>query len=303
VPDIRDIDLNLMVVFDAIHSSRSLTRAGHSLGLSQPAVSNALRRLRTIFGDPLFRKAHLGMSPTPVGLAVAEEIRQALDCLRGALYHARPQAPQRPRRVLRVSCIDCLQPLLLQRLLPRPARTELQLDYYQPRRREALSDLQNGKLDLLLDIDQPLSQTSGIRKLVLLDDHYVFAHPHGYREPPQDLEAYLRTPQIAVSMRRNGLSPVDLALGLLGRQRHIAVRVQSHLAAKLIAEQSGLGLSLPARIAEVLGLAHSPLPLARPVAFALRLYVGARYRSDPPLSRLVDELADWLRPAGDAVTG
>lgn len=294
MPDIRDIDLNLMVVFDAIHSSRSLTRAGQLLGLSQPAVSNALRRLRLIFGDPLFRKAHLGMAPTALGLAVADEIRQALDCLRGALYHAQPAA--RPRRVLRISCVDCLQPLLLQRLLPRPARAELQLNYYQPQRRAALSELQSGKLDLLLDIDQPLSQASGIRKLVLFDDRYVFAHPPGYREPPQSLEAYLRVPQIAVSARRNGLSPVDLALGLQGHQRHIAVRVQSYLAAKLIAEQSGLGLSLPARIAEVLGLAQVPLPLAQPLAFPLRLYVGAQYRADPALSRLVDELADWLRP-------
>ncbi|MGH8353643.1 MAG: LysR family transcriptional regulator, partial [Pseudomonas sp.] len=111
MPDIRDIDLNLMVVFDAIHSSRSLTRAGHSLGLSQPAVSNALRRLRLIFGDPLFRKAHLGMAPTALGLRVAEEIRQALDCLRGALYHAQPATAAPARRVLRIGCVDCLQPL------------------------------------------------------------------------------------------------------------------------------------------------------------------------------------------------
>src|SRR5690606_26435339 len=83
--DLGDIDLNLLVVFDRLMRERSVSRSADSLGLSQPAISNALRRLRTLLGDELFLRTPAGMAPTPYALQLAEPVAQALDTLHGAL--------------------------------------------------------------------------------------------------------------------------------------------------------------------------------------------------------------------------
>ncbi|MFZ3025229.1 hypothetical protein [Pseudomonas sp.] len=129
-----------------------------------------------------------------------------------------------------------------------------------------------------MDLDQPLTRQSGLHKQPLSLDHYVFAYGTGLGEPPRTLDAYLKQPQIQVSSRRDGLSPVDLHLGLKGLRRNIAVSTQSPLAARLIADRQPLGLSLPSRVASALGLRQVPLPLEEPVPLALALYMEAKYR-------------------------
>jgi hypothetical protein len=150
--------------------------------------------------------------------------------------------------------------------------------YFQPRRRDALQDLASGKLDILIDLDQPLAGLAGLHKQSLPADHYVFAYGAALKEPPRSLQAYLEQPQIQISSRRDGLSPVDLQLGLKGLRRTLAMSTQSTLAAKLIADRQPFGMSLPSRVATVLGLQQVPLPLDEPVELKLALYIEARYR-------------------------
>jgi hypothetical protein len=119
---------------------------------------------------------------------------------------------------------------------------------------------------------------AGLHKQVLPADHYVFAYGAALKEPPRTLEAYLQQPQIQISSRRDGLSPVDLQLGLKGVRRTLAVSTQSTLAAKLMADRQPFGMSLPSRVAGALGLQHVPLPLEEPVELKLALYIEARYR-------------------------
>ncbi|MGE8069149.1 LysR family transcriptional regulator [Pseudomonas sp. NPDC089569] len=77
--DLRNIDLNLLVVFEALIQERNVTRAAQRLALGQPAVSNALARLRCLFNDPLFQRAGRTMQPTPRALRVAQILGPALD--------------------------------------------------------------------------------------------------------------------------------------------------------------------------------------------------------------------------------
>lgn len=287
--DLRQLDLNLLMAFDAIYHQRSITRAAEVMDLTQPAMSNALRRLRLLCEDPLFIKAHLGVTPTLVAHRLSGPVREALDSLREALHHTPAALASPGARCLRLSCPEVFQPLLLDALCETPEQ-EWQVRYYQSRRREALQELSTGKLDLLIDIDQPLSQQSGLRKLPLLDDHYVFAWGEALRQVPGTLEEYLRTPQIQVSQRRDGLAPVDLELGLRGQRRNIAVSVQSALAARLIADRQPLGLTLPSRVAQVLGLRQCPLPLEQPVRLELCLYVESRYRFEQAIERAIRQV-------------
>ncbi|WP_166359559.1 LysR family transcriptional regulator [Pseudomonas akapageensis] len=273
--DLRQLDLNLLLAFDAIYQQRSVSRAAQVMNLSQPAMSNALRRLRTLCGDPLFIKNKLGVTPTLTAHRLADYVRSALDSLREGLRMI--PAGRQGNPLLRISCLDCLQPVLLDALLQAP-QSNWQIRYFQPRRRDALLDLATGRLDILVDLDQPLAGLAGLHKQPLPADHYVFAYGAGLSEPPRTLQSYLAQPQIQVSSRRDGLSPVDLHLGLKGQRRTIAVTTQSTLAAKLIADRQPFGLSLPSRVASVLGLQQAPLPFDEPVELLLALYMESKYR-------------------------
>lgn len=287
--DLRQLDLNLLLAFDAIYHQRSITRAAEVMSLTQPAMSNALRRLRQLCDDPLFIKTHQGVAPTLVAHRLSGSVREALDSLREALSHT-PAAHATPAaRSLRISCPEAFQPTLLGALLESPA-FDWQPRFYQSRRREALQELTGGKLDLLIDIDQPLSQQSGLRKLPLLVDQYVFAHGEALTQPPRTLQEYLKVPQIQVSQRRDGLAPIDLELGLRGQRRHIALTLQSALAARLIADQRPYGLTLPSRVAQLLGLRQSPLPLEQPVGIELCLYVESRYRFEQAMEQAIQQV-------------
>ncbi|MBB4861883.1 DNA-binding transcriptional LysR family regulator [Pseudomonas nitritireducens] len=284
--DLRQLDLNLLLAFDAIYHQRSITRAAEVMGLTQPAMSNALRQL---CDDPLFIKTHLGVAPTLVAHRLSGSIREALDSLREALNHTPAAHAPASARALRISCPEVFQPTLLEALLESPD-FDWQPRFYQSRRREALQELSSGKLDLLIDIDQPLSQQCGLRKLPLLEDEYVFAHGEALAQPPRTREDYLKLPQIQVSQRRDGLAPIDLELGLRGQRRHIALTMQSALAARLVADQRPYGLTLPSRVAELLGLRQSPLPLEQPVRIALCLYVENRYRFEQAMERAIRDV-------------
>ncbi|MBV6822026.1 LysR family transcriptional regulator [Pseudomonas sp. PD9R] len=85
--DLRNIDLNLLVVFEALIQERNVSRAAQKLALGQPAVSNALGRLRCLFNDPLFQRTGRAMEPTPRALLVAQILGPALDSVRHAIAH------------------------------------------------------------------------------------------------------------------------------------------------------------------------------------------------------------------------
>src|SRR5438094_640905 len=115
--NVADLDLNLLRVFDAVLQQRSVTAAAARLGLTQPAVSNALARLRALFGDALFVRTPAGMEATPLARGVAEPVRQALALLDSALAHGPGFDPASATRAFRfymsdLGLIEFLPPLL-----------------------------------------------------------------------------------------------------------------------------------------------------------------------------------------------
>ena len=76
--NLKETDLNLFIACDVIYTERNLTKAGQVLGITQPAVSNALSRLRELFGDDLFKRSSKGMVPTPVANQIITDVRNAL---------------------------------------------------------------------------------------------------------------------------------------------------------------------------------------------------------------------------------
>jgi DNA-binding transcriptional LysR family regulator len=111
--NIASIDLNLFVAFDALLEERNLTRAAARVGLSQPGMSNALARLRALFGDPLFTRTARGMTPTPRATQLGGAVRGALAQLRVALSGPQGFDPSTSLRSFRLATIDYAEMLLL----------------------------------------------------------------------------------------------------------------------------------------------------------------------------------------------
>ena len=115
--NLQSIDLNLLVAFEALMDERNVTRAARRVGLSQPAMSNALTRLRRTFGDPLLVRTPSGMSPTPAAQSLIEAVREALSHLRGAREEKPALNPAASKRAFQGLTSDYTEIVLLAPLI------------------------------------------------------------------------------------------------------------------------------------------------------------------------------------------
>ena len=267
------LDLNLLVVFDAIYTERNLTRASEILHLTQPAVSNALKRLRTTFDDALFVRTSEGMMPTPLARSIVDRIRKALQLVESCVEHELSFEPQTSDRTMLCSLSEMAEARLLPNSLARlrvEAPNMALRSYYVPRS-EMPMELAAGTLDIGVDVT--FVNDSNLHHIPLLEEEYVFAvrtdHPVIRRKPT--LKQYLSLGHVHVSSRRKGVGTVDQSLKSLGLRRTIAVRVRDYTAAPLIVAKTDLACTLPRVLAEQAGLRVYPLPFETP-ALGMHLY-------------------------------
>jgi DNA-binding transcriptional LysR family regulator len=166
------MDLNLLQVFDAVHASGSVSRAAAQLGLSQPAVSHALRRLRTLFKDPLFVRVPGGVAPTAKADRLAGVVRQALSALDIAIRENDAFEPATSDRVFRVHMSDVGEVMWLPRLMEalQKRAPHLRIEVRQLDAAAIMPALESGAIDLALGY---LPQLGAARHQVLLREHYV----------------------------------------------------------------------------------------------------------------------------------
>jgi DNA-binding transcriptional LysR family regulator len=148
-PQLRDLDLNLLVVFDAVLRERSAGRAAKGLGLSQPAVSHALSRLRQVLDDELFTRVGSGMEPTQRAMELAQPVREALEMLQDAV--APPAfAPKRSTRCFTLALSDYVGSLLLAKLVGtlRVEAPGVDVRIFPANRIDVIEQLDRGRVDL-----------------------------------------------------------------------------------------------------------------------------------------------------------
>ncbi len=251
---LSDIDLNLFVVFDAIYTEGNLTRAGDIIGITQPAVSNSLSRLRNMFDDPLFVRTADGMVPTPVAQNIIGSVRQALGLMRASVQESESFDPRSSDKRFRVSMTDLTQSILLPYIFKRLQKDapSVAIDCYHVRRRDMNIELASGNLDLALDI--PLTPDPRIKQAPLFSHPQVCLVRNDHPEigDELDLDAYLNLNHIQISSRRGGLGHVDLALGKMGKRRQIALRTQHYLAVSELVSRADLSLTVPQIFADYL---------------------------------------------------
>jgi DNA-binding transcriptional LysR family regulator len=271
---LESLDLNLLLVFDALATERSVTQAAAKIGLSQPALSNALARLRTLFGDPLFERTGGQMQPTPRSRQLLAPFSEAIAKLREALETQTAFRPEASEREFLIETNDYAESLLLapvvqrlQRDAPSVAVRTVRTDYlFIP----PVDGLQSGELDLAIGFfgDTPRSH-SGLLIKRLLSGRLVcilrLAHPRANRK--FTLRTFAEIPHVRVLYPRNEhLGSIDAILRSRGLSRRIAVTVPHYLAIPAIVAKSNLLGVVPER-------------LARREARALRLKIF-----DPPIA-------------------
>ncbi|GGH91868.1 LysR family transcriptional regulator [Pseudomonas fluvialis] len=249
--NLNKVDLNLFIVFDAIYSEANLTRAGQIVGITQPAVSNALARLRETFNDPLFVRTAQGMVPTPMAQNIIGPVRNALQLLRVSVQESRTFNPQQANKTYRISMTDLSEAVILPPLFQRLRRQAplVSIESMLARRRETTKELAAGRLDFA--VDAPLNTDPQVRHVKLMEDRYVCALRPGHPLAREriSLDDYLSLSHIHISSRRNGLGYVDLALGKMGLQRRIALRSQHYLMASSVLQQTDMAMTVPERFA------------------------------------------------------
>lgn len=244
--------MNLFPVLDAIYATRNLTRAAERLHITQPAVSNALARLRRSLDDPLFIRTPTGMSPTPLTESIMPRVQQALALLGSSITEQHTFDPASAQKTLRMSMNDMAETLLLPRLLEHLQQVAPGIgieSYYVPRD-QLVKELAANSLDFGLDI--PMVSATQLQQQRLVADRYQVMlrpdHPLA-GQSSLTLEQYLALEHIHVSSRRSGPGIADIALNKLGRRRKVKLRVQHYRVAPMVVQKTDLALTIPASLA------------------------------------------------------
>lgn len=294
------IDLNLLVVFEALLAERSAVGAGRRLGLSQPAVSHALGRLRLLLGDPLFVRAARGMTPTPRALELAPALAEVLAATRRLLAPRHGFQPALSQRTFVIGMPDYAAFLLLPGLLARvrQAAPGVTLLVRHASRATAFDLLEQGRIDMvagnLADAKPPLAaETLFADELVcaLRRDHPVLAGLWS-------LDAWLALDHLNVSLAGETEGYVDEVLDRHGRRRRVVATIGHFLLAPHLVAASDLVATEPRRVlaplAERLGLALRPVPFTL-AGFSVSLAWHTRVRGDDGYGWLRAQLIEEAR--------
>lgn len=294
--NLRSVDLNLLVVLDALLDEAHVTRAAERLGLSQPAASAALDRCRHVLGDPLLERGRGLMRLTPRAEALREPIR-ALLAQAEAVLGAAPTPLSEIRQVVRVVMSDYPASVVAAPLCGALAASAPGVDIViLPWRAAAAAVdlLGRGGTDLAVSVFPSLDPT--FRSEVLLHETYrVVMRSDHPAAPDFDLDRWLAYPHVLVSGQGDTRSPLDDALARLGRARRVGVVVSSFAMAPPILAGSDMIAMLPSRCApadESFAVFEPPIPVE---GFPLHLAWHARRDRDPAVQHVAAILRTLLR--------
>jgi DNA-binding transcriptional LysR family regulator len=257
------IDLNLLVYLDALLRERNVTRAAHQLNLSQPAMSNGLRRLRELFDDPILVRTSEGMTPTERALELEPVVREVLSKIDHAVQPRTAFEPENAHRVFRIMASDYAESTLFPAVLGklRELAPGLTLDIMTPSDVSFL-DVERGKVDMVINRFDAMPQS--FHQIHLWNDSFTCVlSPQNPVLEDFTLENYLKANHVWVSKTGMGvgvgvdpddvqrLGWVDVALNKLGKKRQIRVFTRHYQAAMTLAEQNDLIVTLPTRAAQL----------------------------------------------------
>jgi DNA-binding transcriptional LysR family regulator len=253
--DIADLDLNLLVVFDALLRNRSVTGAARTLGMSQPATSFALNRLRRMFGDPLFVRTPRGIQPTPFAENLAEPLKAILDRIRTDLLQQPTFDPATVQRAITFNLQDIGELVFLPPILKRMSSLAPGIDIRTVNLpvSDLYNALQSGEVDLAIGHFPELASASMFQQQLFAHgfvcltrkDHPVIGSEMSRK---QFVEGWHGVVHPAGQMN----DTLEHELTAQGLQRKVVLRIEHFLAVPTILSQSELIFTVPFVIGEQL---------------------------------------------------
>lgn len=301
----RTLDLNLLRVFDEVMAERNLTRAAEKLAITQPAVSNALRRLREVLGDELVTRRGHGVEPTPRALALWPAVRHALAQLQETLSPGRFD-PASAQTTFVLAMADAtgatlIPPLIeiVEREAPGVSLRVVPLTTRDPRRLldDESADMAVGYFPAVLADLTARAQSDNVvahESTRLYDGQYVcvMRADHPLAAVPMTLDLYCAARHLLVSFSGKPFGFIDGALAALGRERRIVLTVNQFFTAGRVVATTDLLTVLPRHFVGVASvrdeLVWRPLPMTLPPVHVDALW--HRRRNHDPAHR-------WLREA------
>ncbi|MGY4475323.1 LysR substrate-binding domain-containing protein [Bradyrhizobium sp. USDA 3364] len=290
------VDLNLLVAFEALMEERHVTRAAERIGLAQPSMSSALRRLRALFADELFLRAGAAMQPTERALALAGPIGEALRQIRDALSPDQAFDPSATRRRITIAATDygdlVLVPELTRLLRIEAPGIDLAVRPLTDAT-AALSKLERGELDAL--VGGHLPETPRCVRHRLFEERFVCIRDaaRASRSEHLSLKDYATLPHALFSAAGgDGLpSVIDALLARHGLKRRMAVTLAHVVAVPFAVAGTDLIATMAERVARRFTQLAEIAVVAPPIeipAFAIDLIHTGRAAQDPALRWFLD---------------
>ncbi|HWL28525.1 MAG TPA: LysR family transcriptional regulator [Burkholderiaceae bacterium] len=279
--ELSDIDLNLLVLFQHLIVERRVSKVAEIMGLTQPAVSNALAKLRRTFGDELFLRTPSGMVPTPFAEQLSEPIGYALGMIHSGLNQRTQFEPAKVKRTVTIGMTDIGEIVFLPALLERLGREApgVTLNTVRNTAVNLRDDMESGKVDLAIGLLPHLK--AGFFQRRLFTQRYVclFRRGHALDRPRVTLADYRAAEHLVIVSAGTGHGTVDELIRKAGIDRVVRLTVPHFVSVGHILQRTALVATVPERLAETLvepfDLTLRPHPVALPDA-AINMFWHAK---------------------------
>jgi DNA-binding transcriptional LysR family regulator len=289
--DLKAVDLNLLKAFDALMTERAVTRAGQRIGLSQPAMSAALVRLREMFRDPLFIRTQTGMEPTSRASELALPVQDALRLIQEALKTTSSFDPTTTQRTFVIGMTEYAEIGLVRQLsaLFRDQVKMIGIHIRAMTKAEYIPALDEGAIDLFVGHADQLPPR--FNSTQLLEDPLVLMvrRKHDILKDGVSYDSLIKWPHVLVSPSGDAQGVVDEYLSRENKSRRIALTVATYLALPLALEQSDLMASVPEKLSGHIYKGKDLISAALPFQHVVKSTMVWHGRSNKDLAHA------WLR--------
>lgn len=290
--NLKDFDLNLLVVFDQLLVERRVSKVADNLGLSQPAVSNALARLRKMTDDPLFLRTTRGMEPTPFAQQLAEPIAMALGMIHSAVNQKISFDALTAQRAFTVGMTDIGEIYFLPALMDELAKVApgVRMSTVRNTAVNLRDEMEAGRIDLAIGLLPQLK--AGFFQRRLFKQRYVCMFRKGHRldKPKLSLAEFCSAKHVVVVSEGTGHGKVDELMERSGVVRDVLLTVPHFVAVGHLLHHSDMVATVPERLAQALAGPFELVYVSHPARLpeiAINVFWHAKHHKDPA--------NEWLR--------
>lgn len=284
--ELHEMDLNLLVVFNQLLVERRVSKVAENLGISQPAVSNSLAKLRKLFGDELFLRTPKGMEPTPYADQLAESVSYALAMIHSGINQRTSFDPLTAERSFTIGMTDIGEIYFLPTLVERLRRKapKVRLRTVRTTAVTLRDDMESGKVDLAVGLLPQLKAGFFQRRLFLQSYVCLMRRGHPLDKRKISSEEFSAAEHLMVVSAGTGHGKVDELLHRSGVRRNVLLTVPHYVSVGHILQSSDLIATVPERLADQLLEPFDLVKLRHPVKLpdiAINAFWHAKYHRSP----------------------